>query len=336
MIRVTLNKIRPCHLRTNHEARVMTTLALAHQGRPNNRELSLRTIKNCTLASHMVGNSPCSKPGPRKTLPCNAALCQMHTCPAWLPTDICLEGLLVGLPYLTKGQLAACFQAPRLADKPVVLHHRPDPCLKGQCLKGLCILGQRTAGPGRSLEVHNQEDQYLDSKTSDQACRWIVDCPHSASPQVTELQAHLQRRTALHLPLQDRLITATALIRQRWEGRRTNALPWKTGPQVRLPRRTASLRQHRMIVHLALRLPNSDLLRRRYQVHSSMGTISLLTLTHFPAILYRSDLGSTMAHLHQNPHRCATMLTTRIHRQAVGLNRSPSLPLLTMAAALAR
>jgi hypothetical protein len=130
----------------------MTTLVLGHQGRLNNKELSLRTIKTCT---NMVGNHPCNKVGPCQTLPCNMALCQMHTCRAWLLMVICLEGHLGGVPYLNKGQMAACFQAPRLADRPVVVHHHSDPCLKDQYLMGLCILDQQTAHPGRSLEAHH-------------------------------------------------------------------------------------------------------------------------------------------------------------------------------------
>jgi hypothetical protein len=105
---------------------------------------------------------------------------------------------------------------------------------------------------------------------------------------------------------------------------------------VRLPFRTASLRQRRMVVHLALRLPNSDLLHRQYQVPSSTAAASLLTLTHFLATLYRSDLVSTVVRLYRNPHLCATMPTIRINRQAVGLSRNLSPPLLTMAAAPAQ
>jgi hypothetical protein len=64
---------------------------------------------------------------------------------------------------------------------------------------------------GPSLEVHNQGDQYLDSKTSDQACQRTVDHLRSASLQVIAHQVHQQRPTALHLLL-GRPTMATALI----------------------------------------------------------------------------------------------------------------------------
>ena len=186
----------------------------------------------------------------------------------------------------------------------------------------------------RSLEVHNPEDQYLHSKTSEQECKWTIDYLRSASLQVTGLQVHLQQLMALHLPLLDRLITAMGLIRQQLGGRRISALLWKTALQVRLPRKTALLR-HRRIVHLALRLPNSDLLHRRHRVPSNTATISSpLILMHFPATPSRSDLVSAMVRLHQSPRLCATMPTIRIHRQRVDPNRSPSLLRLTMAALL--
>lgn len=103
---------------------------------------------------------------------------------------------------------------------------------------------------------------------------------------------------------------------------------------MRLPPRVALPHQHLLIVRSALRLPISDLLHIRYQVRSSTARINLPTLTHFPAIPYRSDPVSTVVHLHQSQHLYATTPTIRIHRQAVGLNRSLSLLQLAMAAAL--